>query len=68
MTGHSVGERDIRKTRDGIGGHSMGGVPLYLNIIRHCRAKATSHVVRVRETVSALTAAELQYVLTVNIY
>jgi len=50
VTGHSVGERDIRKTRDGIGGHSMGGVPLYLNIIRHCRAKATSHVVRVRET------------------
>ena len=50
MTGHSVGERDIRKTSDGIGGHTMDGIPLHFSIIRHCRAEATSHVVRVRET------------------
>ena len=50
MTGHSVGECYIRKTSDGIGGQSVGGIPLYFSIIRHCRTEATSHVVRVRET------------------
>ena len=50
MTGHSVGERDIRKTSDGIGGHSMGGIPLHYSIVRHCREEATSHVVRVSKT------------------
>ena len=50
MTGHSVGECDIRKTSDGIGGHSMGDIPPYYSIIWHCRAEATSHVVCVRET------------------
>ena len=50
MTGHSVGERDIRKTRDGIGGHTVGDIPLYFSIIRHCREEVTIHVVRVSET------------------
>ena len=48
MTGHSVGERDIRKTSDEIGGHTMGDISPYFSIIRHCRAETTSHVVRVR--------------------